>query len=555
MAQRDTRNGRSLLSVRLALLLLFLFAAISVVLAWTYLENERAEAGEVRDARGSAIGAAANGLILDAVAEGEALQALFRSSESVSRDEFRVFVGQPQIPGLVSVGLLRVVTERDRAEFEDRLGAEVPGAFLFDLVDGEEVPSPPRPLHYAVDYVVPFGSGIRWGFDVGSRPESVEVVERALTRSLPTARGLVAFPGETDEDGLAVWLPAMTHDGELDGLIFVAIDLSDVLAAAVPRSLSDEVRVLVVSPGEPIVGPLSDTWIGTLAVADKVWRLEVVATTSTVSTTTVVGVALAATLLAFMLTALVLLSVARWRERKASAALRRASRAKDGFLAAVSHQLRTPLTSVVGFADILRSGVGEMSNAELAEMAGIVLEEAGAMEGIVQDLLVATRLTEGGDVSITIGVVPSVAAEASTVIKTLTLVRDAPFSISGDGAVAADRARLGQILRNLLANALTHGEPPVTVHIEQVEHEVLVAIADAGSGVPDSSVEMLFLDDSADLGDLPTGTGVGLWLSRHLARLMGGDLTHGGGSTFLLTLRAADRAEAVASEVKQLFET
>lgn len=551
MAYGNHENGRSPLSIRLVLTLLLVFASISAVLAWVYLQNERAEAGEVRDTRGSAIGTAANSLILDAVAEGEALQALFRASESVSREEFRAFVGRREIPGLVGVGLLRVVTEEDRAEFEERLGSEEPGAFIFDVVEGEAVPSPPRPVHYVIDYVVSFGTGIAWGFDVGSRPELVEMVEVALTRSLPTTRDLVTFPGETDEDGLAVWLPAVAKDGELDGLIFVAIDVSDLLAAAVPRSLRDRVEVLVASPGDPVAGPLSDTWLGTLAVADKVWRLEVVSTSSTVSTTTVVGVALTATLLALLLTALVLLSVTRWRERKASVAMRRAARTKDAFLAAVSHQLRTPLTSVVGFADILRSGIGEMTAEEVAEMAGIVLEEASAMEGIVQDLLVATRLTEGGDVPVSIEAVPSIAAEAATVIRGLTLVRDVVFSIAGDAAVKADPARLRQILRNLFTNALTHGEPPIAVHVERDGEEVRMTIADSGAGVPEGSSERIFFDDSADLGGLPNGSGVGLWLSRHLARLMGGDLTHTGGSAFVLTLAAADLAEPAPAEASQ----
>ena len=232
------------------------------------------------------------------------------------------------------------------------------------------------------------------------------------------------------------------------------------------------------------------------------------------------------------------------RQRRELAQLRRLDRQKDDFLATVSHELRTPLTSIVGFSDALRDDDG-FDRSERREMVEFIAEEATAMEGIVQDLLVAARLQQGGVVPISIGIVADLAVEAQRIARQVAVIRSAPTTVVGTAAVMADSARVRQIIRNLIDNAARHGKPPVEVTIEERNGRVGMVVTDHGTGVPESAVESLF--DRYRSGPNPDGsrasTGIGLWLSRELARLMGGDLYHLGGSAFELVLVAAPVVE------------
>jgi signal transduction histidine kinase len=114
----------------------------------------------------------------------------------------------------------------------------------------------------------------------------------------------------------------------------------------------------------------------------------------------------------------------------------------------------------------------------------------------------------------------------------------------GETAVIADRARLRQIIRNLLANAVRHGAPPFEIDVTRKGPRVELTVRDGGPGVSLEMQSVIFDKYRAARRDgQPASTGIGLWLSRELARLMGGDLTLApstSGAVFVLTLPAAD---------------
>jgi signal transduction histidine kinase len=131
----------------------------------------------------------------------------------------------------------------------------------------------------------------------------------------------------------------------------------------------------------------------------------------------------------------------------------------------------------------------------------------------------------------------------------IAIVRPVELIVEGDAAIVADPARTRQILRNLLDNASRHGTPPVKVTISEVATVVRIVIEDSGMGVSRGLVASMFdrYRSGPNPDGLPTSTGIGLWLSKELATLMGGDLRHMGGSVFEVTLPAAQRPTLAAA--------
>ena len=234
--------------------------------------------------------------------------------------------------------------------------------------------------------------------------------------------------------------------------------------------------------------------------------------------------------------------IARALERSASAKTRalheleEAAKSKDQFLASISHEIRTPLTSVVGFSNLLTE---RRLDGESAEMAGIISREAHEVEYIVEDLLVAARADLG---TIALQLAPtdvSVAVQASVA----ALIEGKPrVRTDGlDATAVADPARVRQILRVLLTNAVRYGGPDVEVMIASGPRTVSVAVSDDGLGIPPGDVDRIFAPyhRAHSASGQPQAIGLGLYIARYLARLMDGDLNHqrsAGRTAFVLTL-------------------
>ena len=245
----------------------------------------------------------------------------------------------------------------------------------------------------------------------------------------------------------------------------------------------------------------------------------------------------------------------RAAEEKALADARRltasetANRTKAEFLAAMSHELRTPLNAIGGYAELLSLGVGGPITAGQMEFLERIRKSQQHLLGIISDLLNFSRIEAGTlryqIAPIVLGSVIESArpmVEGSAAAKGIEL-RTEPSS--SDCIAIGDRVRVDQILLNLLSNAIKHTSAggSVTVTCATSAKTASISVTDTGIGIPTEKQESIF-EPFVQLGRSLTsaheGMGLGLAISRDLARAMSGDLTVssdvGKGSTFTLTL-------------------
>ena len=219
---------------------------------------------------------------------------------------------------------------------------------------------------------------------------------------------------------------------------------------------------------------------------------------------------------------------------EAARALEKLVESKDQFIATVSHELRTPITAVVGLAQELRDRFDEFDREEIDEFVGLVSDQGADVAHIVEDLLVAAR-AEVGSLTLQIEDVDLLAMMQSMLNSEVSL-----SSRVDSAVVGADAGRVRQIIRNLLANAVRYGGPNRTVVISTDNDWAYLEVRDDGSPIEPESRERVF-DAYQSAGNVPGRTGsvgLGLTVSRQLARLMGGDLTYDhDGSESVFTLR------------------
>jgi signal transduction histidine kinase len=202
-------------------------------------------------------------------------------------------------------------------------------------------------------------------------------------------------------------------------------------------------------------------------------------------------------------------------------------KSKDQFVASISHELRTPLTAVVGFATELQENLDIFEHSDLKEFIGMIAGESTALSHIIEDLLVAARADIG-----TLAISP----ERVDVVQAITELtrsdpaadRAHPVAVSSTREfVWADPVRFQQVVRNLISNARRYGGDHIEVDVERNADVVTVTVVDDGPGVPDNREQAIF--EAYERGHAeatqPGSVGLGLAVSRELARMMGGDVT------------------------------
>jgi signal transduction histidine kinase/DNA-binding response OmpR family regulator len=228
----------------------------------------------------------------------------------------------------------------------------------------------------------------------------------------------------------------------------------------------------------------------------------------------------------------------------------RANRAKGDFLAVMSHELRTPLNAIGGYAELMELGIrGPVTDEQRADLARLRAAQRYLL-GLVTDVLNFVRV-DSGRVEYELADVAVV--EAVRALEGLIAPQFQARGVVYEAApcdpsvrVRADSDRLQQILVNLLANALkfTEGGGRVTLTCEAGAETVALRVADTGVGIAVEQQAAVF-EPFVQLKTVSArggqeGVGLGLAISRDLARGMGGDLTvesaPGAGSTFTLTL-------------------
>lgn len=215
------------------------------------------------------------------------------------------------------------------------------------------------------------------------------------------------------------------------------------------------------------------------------------------------------------------------RHQMALAAERRAVELKDEFVSMVSHEFRTPLTSLAGFSETLRANWDELDPAEIEEFLIIMRQEAHHLSDLVEDILVIPRL-EAGRLRLhleELDLAGEIHAMARLVFADTGM--DVDIAIPGGVMVRADRGRVGQVLRNLMDNSRKYGGDQVQIEGEAGSDTYIVSVSDNGPGIDQEDSERIFEHfEQTSKGDARTdqGVGLGLPIARKLARAMGGDV-------------------------------
>ena len=216
-----------------------------------------------------------------------------------------------------------------------------------------------------------------------------------------------------------------------------------------------------------------------------------------------------------------------WERQQAHQKLHELVKYKDEFVASVSHELRTPLTAVVGLSEELVSVSPDGFTAdELAEFHQLIAQQSREVAYIVEDLLVAARV-EIDTVSIDTQPV-DVDSEVEATIQGWPSEFHEIEHFPGDAKVNADPTRVRQIIRNLLTNAIRYGGSKVTVVTGTDGIRGFLQVRDNGDGIDAEHIDRIFQPyERVSQSEFarPGSVGLGLYVSRQLANLMGGDLT------------------------------
>lgn len=240
----------------------------------------------------------------------------------------------------------------------------------------------------------------------------------------------------------------------------------------------------------------------------------------------------------------------RERQQEAEAQLREMLRSKNDFIATIAHELRTPLTAVVGFAQVLQEEGSALSPADRAEMMRILVDQGIDLTNIIDDLLVVAK-AEAGTLTVT-RVQVDLRAQAAQVLESLGHEAVGNIKFTGSSThTTGDPDRVRQILRNLISNALRYGGKRIRVSVSSDDSTAQVIVADNGTGVPAEDQETIFQPyrRAHNTPSLTASMGLGLTVSRQLARLMDGDVTYRrdpGKSIFTLTLPLDDQLNDTA---------
>lgn len=218
------------------------------------------------------------------------------------------------------------------------------------------------------------------------------------------------------------------------------------------------------------------------------------------------------------------------------------NRTKDEMIAGLSHELRTPITSILGFSEILLEDPGLQN--EQHELIGLINASSSDLSRMVNDLLIAARIDAG---ALTMDLTE---VDLADEVKSVAMVyrrNGESIEVSVPSIKAyADPLRVRQAIHNLVSNAIRHGGSQIVISASETPHGPILVVADNGPGLP-ADMEGKVFERFAHKGRqavVAGSVGLGLAICKELAVQMGGDLEYDridGWTTFSLRLRPPKR--------------
>ncbi len=493
-----------------------------------------------------------------------AVVGLFQASKDVTADEFSTFVADiDMIPGLLGLGYVQVVGDAQLDRWLMAARDKAPGLTLYQYDAGEgAVAVGEQNLHFPVLYFQPDAEAAV-GLDLAGDSEVIGELTAGIAGDV-TVTGFIGDELPEPMGGIDHVLMGRgivsNGSGVVHDFVVAAVDVGVLIDGRVIDdedvglhwAVSDVTALGAVDDADPA------TWQGTLSVGGRVWLFTL---SQDRAHGALPGAALVVVIVGLAMTVLLalvaFLVIGRIEARNEVRVLESISGGKDDFLAAVSHRLRTPLTSVVGFSEVLRDSEGMLSDSDRKELVSIIAIQATELGHLFDNLLTVTREADRAPY---VASRVDLAGELYAVLDTAEPTRRSKVRVTGTdpGLVAAgDSALVRQILRNLLTNATDFGDR-VEVEISGRGLVASVVVRDNGPGVPSDRVRDIFelYRSRGEVGQ-PDSMGVGLYVSRRLARRLSGDITYkraAGWTTFELTLPAMP-TEVVIEPIPDIYTT
>ncbi|MEX0908285.1 MAG: HAMP domain-containing sensor histidine kinase, partial [Gemmatimonadaceae bacterium] len=226
----------------------------------------------------------------------------------------------------------------------------------------------------------------------------------------------------------------------------------------------------------------------------------------------------------------------------------RASLAKSDFLAVMSHELRTPLTAIMGYEELLADEITGPINSQQAQQLGRIKASAQHLLGLIDEILTFSRIEAGREtIRLEIADVNRLIEDSANLVAPLAVEKELGFVVhllDPPRYMRTDPVKVRQMIVNLLTNAVKFTEAgTVSVKAATSDQNVEITVHDTGIGIAAEHVDKVF-DPFWQVEQKATrragGTGLGLTVTRRLARLLGGDVlvqsSVGEGTTFTISI-------------------
>jgi signal transduction histidine kinase len=509
--------------------------------------------------------------------------ALLAASNEIHLGEFRAFVRRLELakryPGIEAIGFTQRVPLRDLRAFARAI--ELDGVTRFRVR-----PEGSRPEYQTVVFLEPMDAQSRGtlGYDLAVDPVQREAMDRARDTGQPALAGGATDPFNTIvPDAVILYVPVYRNGvatqtiedrrRALYGFVFSPIRAGMLLEHAAAGSLHPvtfevydgtdvDTATMIFESASPTAQPEYES-SGTLSVGGQQWRLVVksVSAVPAIIPRPVRNTLLGGLLFSFILFVVVRVQIGAWetakrheaeiraseqvvrasearlrealaREQEARAAAQAADRAKDDFLVSVSHELLTPISAMLGWLSMMKTGAVREDRREHA--LEVVERNARLQARLIEDLLDVSRILLGRmSVDLQpVAVAPAVLFVADSLRPTAQAAGvdlHTPV-LTGPGMIRGDVARVQQIVWNLVSNAIkfTPAGGEVSVELTDDGVHVVVRVRDTGIGIAPEFLPHVFDRFSQAAGSsarASAGLGLGMAITKHLTELHGGTIT------------------------------